>query len=113
MYRLLDGTNIINIENLNRWIDENINVLNFESINRVLNIWMKENLNDIKLYNNILVNIIKKIIINFEKNIKEKHVDSELKDFIDYWLKKKNSNSFDFNLVQDFKNFLSKKYGTK
>lgn len=104
---------IANIQDLSEWVDNNLNNKPFNNINRILNIWIKININDLKLFNNALVIIIKKIMLNYDKNIKEKKIDSELKDYIDYWVKKMDDNLFEFNLIYDFKKYLNKKYGSK
>ena len=104
---------IDNIQDLSEWVDNNLNNKPFSNINRILNIWIKININDLKLFNNALVIIIKKIMLNYDKNIKEKKIDNELKDYIDYWVKKIDDNLFEFNLIYDFKKYLNKKYGSK
>ena len=104
---------ISNIEELSLWIENNLENKPFNNINRILNIWIKININDLKLFNNALVSIIKKIMIYHDKSIKEKYIDKELKDYIDYWVKKVDNNLFEFNLIYDFKNYLNKKYGSK
>ena len=109
---LLSLYDINNIDSLNNWIDENLYKLPFDNINRVLNIWIKSNLSELKQFNNALVNIIKKILEKFNLNINKKYLDTELPKFIDYWIKKSNENDFDFNLILDFKKFLNKKYGS-
>ena len=38
-------------------------------------------------------------------------MEKELPEFVSYWVNKKDVNDFKFNLIHDFKNFLSKKYG--
>lgn len=109
---LISLYDINNIDSLNNWIDENLYVLPFDNINRVLNLWIKSNLSELKLFNNALVNIIKKILEKFNLNINKKYLDTELPKFIDYWIKKSNENDFYFNLILDFKKFLNKKYGS-
>lgn len=109
---LISLYDINNIDSLNNWIDENLYVLPFDNINRVLNLWIKSNLSELKLFNNALVNIIKKILEKFNLNINKKYLDTELLKFIDYWIKKSNENDFYFNLILDFKKFLNKKYGS-
>lgn len=110
---ILSIYNIDNIQDLSEWVDNNLNNKPFSNINRILNIWIKININDLKLFNNALVIIIKKIMLNYDKNIKEKKIDTELKDYIDYWVKKIDDNLFEFNLIYDFKKYLNKKYGSK
>lgn len=104
---------INNIDNFDEWIDSNLNLLPFNNINRVLNIWIKSNLNDLKSYNNALLLIIKKIFDKFDLNIKQKYIDDELSNYFVYWIKQKSYEDFDFNLIHDFKKYLNKKYESK
>ena len=104
---------IDNIQDLSEWVDHNLDNKPFSNINRILNIWIKTNIIDLKLFNTALVTIIKKIMLKHDKNIKEKNIDSQLEDYIDYWIKKIDNDKFEFNLIYDFKNYLNKKYGSK
>jgi hypothetical protein len=108
---ILSFYEIDKIDSLLDWIDDNYKKVNFPRINRILNIWIKENLSNLKNYNNVLTNTIRKILVHHFDYINEKHIDKELGNYIDYWLKKKKEDDFYFNLIHDFKKFLSKKYG--
>ena len=118
---IVDNTTILsiykidNIQDLSEWVDHNLDNKPFSNINRILNIWIKTNIIDLKLFNTALVTIIKKIMLKHDKNIKEKNIDSQLEDYIDYWIKKNDNDNdkFEFNLIYDFKNYLNKKYGSK
>lgn len=107
---ILEFYKINTIDDLTQWIDNNINNKPFDTINRVLNLWICENIRDLKNFNNILFSIIKKLLNFYFTDIKEELIDNELKDFIDYWINKFNIDDFEFNLISDFKKFLNKKY---
>lgn len=109
---LLSFYKISDIDSLKEFIDNNLNFKDFEEINRLLNFWILENLKSLKKFNYTLFSIIKKILLKFTK-IPEKHLNKELENYIDYWVNKKNSDDFYFNLIDDFKKYLNKKYGEK
>jgi len=102
--------NIKTIDDLELWIDGNYKNKPFDTVNRIFNMWIYANIDNLKLFNNVLVSIIKKLLILNFNDIKEKHIDNELKNFVDYWLKKINKEQFEYNLIGDFKNYLNKKY---
>ena len=102
--------NIEKIDDLESWIDSNYKDKPFDTINRIFNMWIYANIVNLKLFNNVLVSIIKKLLIFNFNDIKEKHIDNELKNYVDYWLKKINKEQFEYNLIGDFKNYLNKKY---
>ena len=107
--KLLTFYNIENIDDLKKWIDENINKKSFDNVNRIINLFIKSNFNDIKIYNKLLINIIKKIIFYHFKN-KEEIINKEIDSFFNYWIKKNEINNFNINFIQDFKKYLSNKY---
>lgn len=102
--------NIKTSDELELWINDNYKNKPFDTVNRILNMWIYTNIDNLKLFNNVLINIIKKLLIFNFNNIKEKHIDNELKKFVDYWLKKINKEQFEYNLIDDFKKYLNKKY---
>lgn len=106
---ILKMYNISNIDSLDNWIQNNLEVKPKDTTYRVLNCWINENINDLKLFNNALFDIIKVILLKFTK-IKEQTINKELLNYIDYWINKYDENNFNLNLITDFKNYLSKKY---
>jgi len=106
---ILKMYNISNIDSLKIWTENNINQKSSNTIFRIINCWINENINDLKLFNNALFDIIKLVLIKFTK-IKESIINKELLNFIDYWINKYDENNFNLNLITDFKNYLSKKY---
>lgn len=112
MNTILSIYNVSDIDSLVEYIDTYNRNTNFNSINRIVNLWIKDNLIDLKKYNKALFKIIKEVIDHHLK-LPEIEVNKELEKYIDYWLNKKDSNDFYFDLILDFKKYLSKKYGTK
>ena len=106
---ILKMYNISNIDSLDNWIKNNIELKSRDTIYRVLNCWINENISDLKLFNNALSDVIKVILLKFTK-IKEQTIDKELLNYIDYWINKYDENNFNLNLITDFKNYLNKKY---
>jgi len=101
--------NISNIDSLNIWTENNINNKTEDTINRIINCWINENINDLKLFYNALFDIIKLVLLKFT-NTKENIINKELLNYIDYWINKYDENNFNLNLITDFKNYLNKKY---
>jgi len=102
------------IENLQSFIQDNITKINILTLNRIINSWIRINFDTIKVYNNFLEKIYKKILEqyysfkNFEELNKKLNLDKEIKDFIDYWFTKNNNIDFKFNLLIELQNYLEK-----
>ena len=107
---ILSFYEITNIDSLIVWIDNNLENKDYNTVNRILNLWIKNNLSKLKNFNAVLTKTIKKIIIYHFEEINVKRIDKELEKYIDYWVKKKSIEDFYFNLIHDFKKYLNKKY---
>lgn len=111
---LLNIYDVISIENLQSFIDDNITTINVLTLNRIVNSWIRVNFDTIKTYNNFLEKIYKKMLeqyysfSNFEELNKKINLDKEIKDFIDYWFTKNNNIGFRFNLLIELQNYLEK-----
>ncbi len=82
-------------DNIMKWVTENIeNKKPFQYINRIINVWIKFNYEELILNSKILVSIYKKLLKEF--NFKSQELN--LEKLIDEWLKKNNSNNYEFNL---------------
>jgi hypothetical protein len=86
-------------DSIMKWVVENIeNKKSFQYINRIINTWIKINYEELIINNKILVAIYKKLLSSTSscniKNIQKLN----LEQLIDDWLKKNNSNNFEFNL---------------
>lgn len=105
---LLNIYNINSYEDLYNFIKININKkTNFKTINRILNTWIKINLDDLKIHNNFLENIYLNLFDKYYITlIDSKNIKNILK-FIKSWILKKTDDDFDFNLGEDLINFLS------
>jgi hypothetical protein len=115
---ILEIYNISSIDKLLDYIKENMNDDNYLSINRLLNSWIRVNFETLKNYNNFLEKICIKIVTkyynynieNIIKKNKDFDLNKEIKKFIDYWINKHNSNEFKLELIDDFIDYLLKKY---
>lgn len=97
------------IDNLIEWVENNIkNNKPFEHINRILNIWMKDNYNIVKDFNDIFNDLYLKIYNNYWKKNKIKDVKNKIDKFINKWLKNNKETNFSFDLGNDLKKYLSK-----
>jgi hypothetical protein len=103
---------IYNVTDIKEFIISNLDNNNFSHINRILNCWIRENFNDLKKNNNILIDIYYKLFSIFFKNIdiEKKVFIKEFKHFLDRWFMKKTINTFNINLGNDFEKYLSNKY---
>lgn len=108
--------NINSIDDLNQWLENKFNneEINFYTINRVLNCWIKTNMDILKNYNNFLEKIYNNLINKYinDENIKITNLEKETKYYIDYWINKnkKSTDNFDFNLLDDYINYINKKF---
>jgi len=101
---------IYEVKDINDFIKSNLEDNNFSFINRILNCWIRENFNDLKKNNNILINIYYQIFNNI---IDKKLFEKECKLFLNKWFKNKNIDTFFMNLGNDFEKYLSNKYDQK
>ncbi len=83
-------------DSIMKWVTENIeNKKPFQYINRIVNIWIKFNYNDLILNNKILIAIYKKLL---SLNSENKYNKLNLEIVIDEWLKQNNPDNYEFNL---------------
>ena len=101
------------ISDLIDWIDKQINNdSTYDHVNRLVNVWIKDNFSILITNSEILNDIYFKIFKKYWKiKINEKQFKKETNTFIKDWIKEKDHEDFDFNLGNDLKNYLSKKYG--
>ena len=110
---LINIYEIKSIENLQSFVSDNINTTNIFTINRLVNSWIRVNFDTIKIYNNFLEKIFKKLLDKYYglkkmKDFNKLNLDKEIKDFIDYWFNKNNMVGFNFNLFGELINYLEK-----
>lgn len=112
--QFIESYKIYTVDDLINWIDENINNDNgYKHINRIINVWCKLNFSILITDSNILTNIYFKIYKKFWKiKINEKQFKKETENFVKDWFKQKDNEEFNFNLGNDLKKYLSKKYGS-
>ena len=103
---ILDYYDIGNIDKFNNLINLKINNNNPpKNIIRIINIWIKYNLSDLKKSSNYIHNLFKKVN---EKYYKLDYNIDNLKKYIEKWLNTKNVNDFEFNLFNDIFKFIKK-----
>lgn len=96
------------IDKLEEWFDNNINKdTSYDSINRILNIWIKLNFDIVKNFHDIFENFYLKINSKFW-NYKNKNIKKELDKYMNKWFKIKKDTDFILDLGNDLKKYLSK-----
>ncbi len=93
MEQLLSIYKIESIDTMMKWLDENIDKP-FQTINRVLMVWIRYNFEELKENNRILINIYKKLSKKLNKSI------NDLEHKINSWFKNNNSDNFHLNLTE-------------
>jgi hypothetical protein len=105
---LLNIYNIHAVDDLNNFIKININKkTNFKTINRILNSWIKNNLDDLKNHNDFLENIYLNLFNEYYISLSDNKNIKKILKFIKSWILKKTDDDFNFNLGEDLINFLS------
>ena len=114
--------NLESIDRLYNWLSENIDDVssvsygrvNYLTIVRVVNCWIRVNFETLKNYNNFLVKIMSKLFrFNFGDNINIPDIDKEIRDYIEYWMNKNSGTEFKLNLIDDFYSYVIKKFKLK
>lgn len=111
------------IDSLNNWIKTN-GKINYFTMNRILNAWLKNNFDTLKSYNNVLVKMYLELLLiyldyDIIKKIKDddtyesKNINKDIDNYIDYWFEKKNPNDFEFDLLNDMIEHITLKYNKK
>lgn len=102
---------IIDITTLIEFVDNNIDNIYFDSLNRIINCWIRDNFSQLQKTNKVLINIYIKLFIKFYNfNIDNKSLTKVIELFIIKWFKDKNKNNFFLNLGNDLIKYLSNKY---
>lgn len=92
--QMLQIYKILNIDDMVLWIDSMLeNNKPFNYIKRILNIWIRYNIEDLKKNNKIIYTLIKKISKHYKLNLIE---DAEEK--INKWIQNKDLNDFNFDI---------------
>jgi hypothetical protein len=108
---LLKIYNINDINNLIKFIDYNIETKLFDSLNRIINCWIRENFNELVKNNKILIPLYLKLFRKFNSfKVDDKIINKDIELFMIKWFKKKNSIEFKINLGMDLIKYLSNKY---
>lgn len=103
--------NIVDIDELLLFIKKNIDNTTFSFLNRLLNIWVKENYSMVVKNPNLIIDVYKIITKKYlakyiDKTIDNNKIDDIIKKFIEKWLTQHNNEDFHFDIGNDLKNYL-------
>lgn len=110
---ILQIYDVNSIDKLYSWLNDNSEIINYFTMVRVVNCWIRVNFETLKNYNNFLAKIIVKLFEYYFGDIKIENIDKETKDYIEYWMNKHTSSEYSLNLIDDFMNYVIKKYKIK
>jgi hypothetical protein len=96
MEQILSIYKIESIDNMMKWIDDNITNKPIETINRILMVWVRLNFEELKENNRILVSIYKKIGRKYYNNKNEDLYQEKINN----WFKNTKPDSFHLNLTE-------------
>lgn len=110
------------IDKLYNWLNKHLDItdltnnlnVNYLTLVRLVNCWIRVNFETLKNYNNILIKIISKIFTFYwgdDVNIPE--INKEISNYIDYWMNKKSDSEFRLNIIDDFNSYIIKKFKLK
>ncbi len=103
---ILEIYNIINMDDLEKWVKTNLDDINFFTINRIINCWIRCNLNILKKHPKYVIYIIYIIFKYYFKDIDLKKYSKNIDSYIIKWLKKKKIKDYDLNLYYDLKEYM-------
>lgn len=101
------------IDKLYSWLNDSNEMVNYLTKVRVVNCWIRVNFDTLKNYNNFLGKIIGKLFKYYFGDIEVENIEKEIKDYIDYWMNKHTSSEYSLNIIDDFMNYVVKKYKIK
>lgn len=110
---ILTMYDIDTIDSLKAYVKENIKMGNIFTIIRILNSWIKNNIEILKNYNDGLEKILGYIVAIFYKENFLENNNISIKNFVDYWIDKNSNLPFNFDIIDDFNNYIEKKLGKK
>jgi len=116
-----DIVKIYNVETIDKlfvWFNKSIddiksdnhNTINYLTIIKIINCWVRVNFDTLKNYNNFLVKIISKLfnlIFNNEYDIPK--IDDKINKYINFWIKNHSESDYNLNIIDDFNNYIIKK----
>lgn len=96
---------IDSIDDLDNWLNKNLDNKTYFTINRVLNAWIRINYSLLINHNKILEKIINKIILKYFNDKIDKlkiNLSKKITEFVDKWIKNNSENNYRLNLIDDF-----------
>ena len=103
---ILEIYNIMNMDDLEKWVKNNLDDINFFTINRIINCWIRVNLNILKKHPKYVIYIIYIIFKYYFKDIDLKKYSKNIDSYIIKWLKKKKIKDYYLNLYYDLKEYM-------
>jgi len=95
--QMLQIYGIINIDDMVLWTDASLESDKpYNYVKRIINIWIRYNIDDLKQNNKIIYSLIKKITKHYKINISD-----DIEKNINKWINNKNLNDFDFDIFND------------
>ena len=92
--QMLQIYDIMNVDDIVRWVDTMIEHNKpYSYIKRIINIWIRYNVEDLKKNNKIIYSLIKKITKHYKINLK-----TDAEEQINKWIQNKDLNDFDFDI---------------
>lgn len=110
---LLNINYIESIDDLIEFVNKNIkDKKNFDTINRIVNCWIKKNFDNLKKYNKILIDIYYNLFSNYYEHLITENFKNICQKFIIVWFKKKKENEFKLNLGNDLIKYFNNKFSS-
>jgi hypothetical protein len=105
---ILDMYDINTIDSLKTYVKENIDSGNINTIRRIINCWIKNNIDILKNYNDGLERILESLANRYYTNKDLFKNNISIKNFVDYWIDKNSNLPFIFDIMEDFDNYINK-----
>ena len=99
MEQMLSIYKIESIDTMIKWLDNNMDKP-FSTINRVLNVWIRFNFDELVENNRVLISIYNKINKKYKLNIDENKMEDKIKK----WFKNNKSDTFHLDLTEYLNN---------
>ena len=116
--QILKLYDIYSLSELIEWIKKQIkNKENFEYVNRIIKIYIHNNINQYKNNFKILAKseLFKIVLKNYKKKkyMNNEKINKYIEEYVEYWFTYKKLDSFDLDLITDLSSYLKKKLKLK
>ncbi len=113
---ILEMYKINSIDSLVNWIDDNYETKNLLTLNRIVNCWIRQNIDLLLQHSTLLGKIIIKLLLIYNKMTRnivqnnETEINKDVKKYIEYWITKNKEQPFYMDLLEDLVQHIKKKY---